>query len=328
MKKITVFILCAAMISGLLYGCAAAPAEQLETVPVTSAPTVETAATEATEIPVAVTNDFRIALIAADRIDPVWIRLEEGALKAAEELGCEVVNMSPMMHDAAQQIEQIEDAAESGCDAIVIAVNDPETVAPALEEAAAAGVKIVCVDTPLESVAEAVFAMDNKAAGKAAGETMFAELEAREVEEGSIAVVNISPDAEFAAERELGFREAFEGSAYTLLDTFYSEGDAAKSQHIAQDCIKQGVVGIFGCDEGSLNGSGNAVKASDAETIVVGFGSSDVIERLIEEGNIVATMVPNPDVMGYEGVKAACAALNGLDLGEGIMDTGVSILRK
>lgn len=328
MKKITVFFLCAAMIGSLLYGCAAAPAEQLETVPVTSAPTIETAATEATEIPVAVTNDFRIALIAADRVDPIWLSLEEGAMKAAEELGCEVVNMSPMMHDDEQQIEQIGDAAESGCDAIVIAVNDPETVAPALEEAAAAGVKIVCVDTPVESVAEAVFAMDNKAAGKVAGETMLAELEARDVEAGDIAVISISPDMEFAAERETGFREAFQGSAYTLLEAFCSEGDAAKAQVIAQDCIKQGAVGIFGCDEGSLIGSGNAVKAAGGVTVVVGFGSSDVIESLIEDGSVVAAMVPKPDVMGYEGIKAACAVLNGMDLGGVITDTGVSVLHK
>lgn len=328
MKKITAFFLCAAMINGLLYGCAAAPAEQLETVPVTSAPTVETAATEATEIPVAVTNDFRIALIAGDRVNPIWISLEEGALKAAEELGCEVVNMSPMMHDAVQQIEQVEDVVEDGCDAIVIAVNDPETVAPALEEAANSGVKIICVDTPVVSVAEAAFTMDNKAAGKVAGETMLAELEARDIEAGDIVIINIGPNAEIAVEREMGFREAFQGSAYTLLETFSSEGDAAKSQVIAHECIKQGAVGIFGCDEGSLIGTGNAAKATGGETVVVGFGSSDVIDSLMEDGCIVAAMVPNPDVMGYEGVKAACAALNGLDLGEGITDTGVSVLRK
>ena len=35
------------------------------------------------------------------------------------------------------------------------------------------------------------------------------------------------------------------------METQYGEGDAAKSQSIAENYITQGVVGIFGCNEGS-----------------------------------------------------------------------------
>ena len=50
--------------------------------------------------------------------------------------------------------------------------------------------------------------------------------------------------------------------------------------------------------------------------------------RLIDDGYILATMAQNPDVMGYEGVKAAVAALNGENLGGAVTDTGVSVLTK
>ena len=40
------------------------------------------------------------------------------------------------------------------------------------------------------------------------------------------------------------------------------------------------------------------------------------------------TMAQNPDVMGYEGVKAAVAALKGENLGGAVTDTGVSVLTK
>ena len=63
-------------------------------------------------------------------------------------------------------------------------------------------------------------------------------------------------------------------------------------------------------------------------TIVVGFDKSDAIMGLIEDGFILATMAQNPDVMGYEGVKAAVAALNGEALGGAVTDTGVSVLTK
>ena len=276
----------------------------------------------------AVSNDYKIALITMDRVDQHWVNLEEGAMKAAAELGCEVVNMSPNMKDDAQQIEQINNAVSSGCNAIVVAANGPDSISSALKEAVAAGVKIIYVDSPANVEAEATFSTNNKAAGKTAGETMIAELEAQGITEGTIGIVNVNAATDSTVQREAGFREAFEGKAYTLLETQYGEGDAAKSQTIAENYITQGVVGIFGCNEGSTNGSGNAVKAAGAGVIVVGFDKSDAIMGLIADGYILATMAQNPDVMGYEGVKAACAVLNGENLGGAVTDTGVSVLTK
>ena len=273
-------------------------------------------------------NDYKIALITMDRVDQHWVTLDEGAMKAAAELGVEVVNMSPNAKDDAQQIEQINNAVSAGCDAIVVAANGPDSISSALKEAIAAGVKIIYVDSPANVEAEATYSTNNKAAGKTAGETMIAELEAQGINEGAVGIVNVNAATDSTVQREAGFREAFEGKAYTLLETQYGEGDAAKSQTIAENYITQGVVGIFGCNEGSTNGAGNAVKAAGSATIVVGFDKSDAIMGLIEDGFILATMAQNPDVMGYEGVKAAVAALNGEALGGAVTDTGVSVLTK
>ena len=276
----------------------------------------------------AASESYKIALITMDRVDQHWVTLDEGAMKAAKELGVEVVNMSPNAKDDAQQIEQINNAVSSGCNAIVVAANGPDSVSSALKEAAAAGVKIIYVDSPANVEAEATFSTNNKAAGKTAGETMIAELEAKGITEGAVGIVNVNAATDSTVQREAGFREAFEGKAYTLLETQYGEGDAAKSQTIAENYITQGVVGIFGCNEGSTNGAGNAVKAAAGNVIVVGFDKSDAILGLIEDGFILATMAQNPDVMGYEGVKAAVAALNGEALGGAVTDTGVSVLTK
>ena len=276
----------------------------------------------------AASESYKIALITMDRVDQHWVTLDEGAMKAAKELGVEVVNMSPNAKDDAQQIEQINNAVSSGCNAIVVAANGPDSVSSALKEAAAAGVKIIYVDSPANVEAEATFSTNNKAAGKTAGETMIAELEAKGITSGTVGIVNVNAATDSTVQREAGFREAFEGKAYTLLETQYGEGDAAKSQTIAENYITQGVVGIFGCNEGSTNGSGNAAKAAGAEVVVIGFDKSDAILGLIADGFIQGAMAQNPDVMGYEGVKAACAVLNGENLGGAVTDTGVSVLTK
>ena len=273
-------------------------------------------------------GDYKIALITMDSIDQHWITLKEGAEKVAKELGVELVFMAPNTKDDAQQIEQVNNAVAAGCNAIIVAANGPDAISSALKEAEAAGVKIVYVDSPANVEAEATFSTDNTAAGKTAGETMLKALTDKGITSGKIGIVNVNAATASCVARENGFRSAFEGTGFELLETQYGEGDAAKSQGIAENYITQGVVGIFGCNEGSTNGAGNAVKAAGAEVVCVGFDKSDAILGLIQDGYILATMAQNPDVMGAEGVKAAVAALNGENLGGAVTDTGVSVLTK
>ena len=269
----------------------------------------------------------KIALITMDSIDQHWISLNEGAQKAAGELGVEVTFMSPNTKDDAQQIECVNNAVAGGYEAIIVAANGPDAISSALQEAIAAGIKVVYVDSPANVDAEATFSTDNVAAGTTAGEEMIKALEAKNITGGDIGIVNVNAATQSTVDRENGFRKAFEGTGFNLLETQYGEGDAAKSQTIAENYITQKVVGIFGCNEGSTTGTGNAIKASGSSDIVgVGFDKSDAIQGLITDGYLLCTMAQNPDVMGYEGVKAAVAAIGGESLDGKVTDTGVSVI--
>ncbi len=281
------------------------------------------------EAEVKATGDEKIALITMDSIDQHWITLNEGAQAEAKELGVTVDFMSPNTKDDAQQIECVNNAVAGGYDAIMVAANGPDAISSALQEAADAGVKIVYVDSPANVEAEATFSTDNKAAGKTAGEEMIKALEEKGVTSGKIGIINVNAATDSTVNREEGFREAFEGTEFEIMETQYGEGDAAKSQSIAENYITQGVVGIFGCNEGSTTGAGNAIKASgNADIIGAGFDKSDAILNLIEDGYLYCTMAQNPDVMGSEGVKAAVQAIGGEDLGGEVTDTGVSVITK
>lgn len=271
---------------------------------------------------------WKIALITMDSIDQHWVKLNEGAQAKAAELGVTVDFMSPNTKDDAQQIEAVNNAVAKGYNAILVAANGPDAISGALKEAQAAGIKIIYVDSPANLPAEATFSTDNQAAGKTAGETLLAALTAAGVTEGSIGIVNVNAATDSTVKREAGFRSAFEGTKFTLLETQYGEGDAAKSQTIAENYITQGVVGIFGANEGSTTGTGNAIKDSGKAVIGVGFDKSDAILGLIADGYLLATMAQNPDVMGAKGVEAAVQALEGATLGGAVTDTGVSVLTK
>ena len=304
-KKIFAALICASMI-----GCRAAT-------PVLADETVKA------------DGDYKIAVITMDSVDQHWVSLKEGAEEEAKADDVTVDFMAPDVKDDAKQIECINNAVAGGYDALMVAANSEDAVSGALQEAIDAGMKLVYVDSPANVEAEATFSTDNKAAGKTAGEEMIKALEDKGVKDGSIGIVNINNSTNTAIQREAGFREAFEGTDYELLETQFCEGDAAKAQTIAENYITEGVVGIYGTNEGASTGVGNAIKASGSDEIIgVGFDKSDTLKGLIEDGYLVCTMAQNPDQMGKLGVQACIKALNGEDLGGEVTDTGVSVLTK
>ena len=304
-KKIFAALICASMI-----GCLAAT-------PVLADETVKA------------DGDYKIAVITMDSVDQHWVSLKEGAEEEAKADDVTVDFMAPDVKDDAKQIECINNAVAGGYDALMVAANSEDAVSGALQEAIDAGMKLVYVDSPANVEAEATFSTDNKSAGKTAGEEMIKALEDKGVKDGSIGIVNINNSTNTAIQREAGFREAFEGTDYELLETQFCEGDAAKAQTIAENYITEGVVGIYGTNEGASTGVGNAIKASGSDEIIgVGFDKSDTLKGLIEDGYLVCTMAQNPDQMGKLGVQACIKALNGEDLGGEVVDTGVSVLTK
>ena len=304
-KKIFAALICASMI-----GCLAAT-------PVLADETVKA------------DGDYKIAVITMDSVDQHWVSLKEGAEEEAKADDVTVDFMAPDVKDDAKQIECINNAVAGGYDALMVAANSEDAVSGALQEAIDAGMKLVYVDSPANVEAEATFSTDNKSAGKTAGEEMIKALEDKGVKDGSIGIVNINNSTNTAIQREAGFREAFDGTDYELLETQFCEGDAAKAQTIAENYITEGVVGIYGTNEGASTGVGNAIKASGSDEIIgVGFDKSDTLKGLIEDGYLVCTMAQNPDQMGKLGVQACIKALNGEDLGGEVTDTGVSVLTK
>jgi len=249
---------------------------------------------------------------------------------AADEIGnVDYKWMAPDKKDDAQQIERVNNAIADGANAIMIAANGPDAISASLEDAKAKGIKIIYVDSPAKTEGVATFATDNTAAGKTAGEQMIKALEAAGKKDGKIGIVNVNSATASTVARETGFRSAFEGKGYTLLQTQYGEGDASKSQDIADNYITEGVVGIFGANEGSTVGVGNAIKGSGKKDIVgVGFDKSDSIFSLIKDGFLLCAMAQNPDVMGSEGMKAAVKAVKGETIEKTSVDTGVSVLTK
>lgn len=327
-NKLLAAILSAALMVGTSAACSsgggAAPTANTNT-PASSGEASSSASSTASSA-----KKYKITLITMDSIDQHWVSVNKGCQKAAAELGnVDYKWLAPDKKDDAQQIERVNTAIADNADAILIAANGPDAITSALEDAKSKGIKIVYVDSPAKTEAEATFATDNEAAGKQAGQQMLEALQKAGKTSGKIGVVTVNSATASTVAREKGFRSAFDGKGYQIFATQYSEGDAAKSQDIADNYITSGAVGLFGTNEGCTVGIGNAVKGSGKSDIVgVGFDKSDSIFSLIKSGALLCTMAQNPDVMGYDGIKAAVTVLTGGTVENKNVDTGVSILTK
>jgi ribose transport system substrate-binding protein len=274
---------------------------------------------------------FKVYLITMDKMDQHWVSVDKGAADMAAIAGITYKWDAPDKKDNAKQIECVNNAVADGANLIMLAANDPVAISAAVADAKAKGVKIIYVDSPANEEAIATLSTDNYGAGKTAGETMIKELDAAGKTSGSIGIISVNTATNSTMNREAGFRAAFDADGrFTVLTTEYKDGDAAASQESAAGFItgNTDLVGLFGANEGSTVGVGNAIKANNGGIIGVGFDKSDAILNLLKDGSLKAAMAQNPYTMGYLGMAQAIAALKGYSTGPAKIDTGVAVLTK
>lgn len=270
-----------------------------------------------------------VYLITMDKMDQHWVAVDKGARAMAEAIGLKYKWDAPDVKDNAKQIEAVNNAVAERADLILLAANDPNAISSAVKNAKAKGVKIIYVDSPANEPAVATLSTNNTQAGALAGQTMIAELQAAGQMSGKIGIIGVNTATNSTMSRENGFRAVVEAAGYTILTTEYKDGDAAASQEAATGFItgNADLVGLYGTNEGSTVGVGNAIKASGKGIIGIGFDKSAAIQGLLNDGSLKAAMAQNPFTMGYLGVAQAYACLSGESTGPAVIDTGVAVLR-
>ncbi len=278
------------------------------------------------------TVETKVALITMDQMDVHWVRLDQAAeerVAAYNEAGSniELTWLAPETKDNAEQIQKIESAIADGANYIIIAVNDATSCNMALQEAMDAGIKVIYVDSPADLDAEVTYATDNYAGGVQAGEYMLQVLTDAGITEGTIGIVDAQAGVDSCQNRYDGFASVFEGTDFVMGERQYSDGDNSKAQELANTLINNGVVAIYGTNDGATNGAAAAVADAannGVEVYCVGWDKSDSNIAHVESGELLAFMAQNPNIMGIDAIDAVVQLELGEDLGGETVDTGVS----
>lgn len=255
-----------------------------------------------------------ITLVAKSTETEFWKSVFAGARAAASEYNVNLTIHGPETEeDYETQNALIEEAVAQGAEALVFSAISYTENAPAIDAAAEAGVKIVVIDSDVDSEAVGVrIGTDNIEAGYMAAQ---AALDAREGDL-VVGIINYDLGSRNGQEREQGLRERLAqetrvGEIYTL-NVLAEEGDAReKTMALLADHPEINVV--VGFNEPTAVGAAQAVEALGlGDTVdVVGFDSNVETVDLMQTGVVSALIVQNPYAMGYLGVEAACDLLSG-----------------
>ncbi|MGV9769442.1 substrate-binding domain-containing protein [Microbacterium sp. NPDC003461] len=254
-----------------------------------------------------------IGVIPKSTLYDYWTSVQIGAENAAKENGYTIAFQGTATDtDSEGQVKIVEDFITRGVEAIVISPVDPDALAPALERADAAGIPVVIIDGELDSdVPRSTVSTDNSAAGALAAEKMNEIIGGP----GKVAIVSEVAGSIQGTARENGFADQITSDGYTLINTFFSEGDRNKALNITQDILTSSpdVKGLFATNEGTTVGVSLGVTAAgkEGDIAIVGFDSSDDILEAIRAGVISGTITQDPAGIGYTGVTNAIKAIKG-----------------
>lgn len=281
-----------------------------------------------------VDQDTRIVVIfkSIDSGLEFWDVVKDGMAVAAREFGVQVKVVGPKTRsekDVDGQIEILENTINEKPDAIVIVASDYNRLIPPVEKAKKAGIKIITMDSGLNSdISECFIATDNVEAGRKAGEQLAGLLD----ENAEVAIISHVEGTMTAVDREKGLREGLNKyNIKKIHGPFFSEGELEKATRITKELLSTNpeIKGVVGLNEGSTVGVAKAIKGMSLSGRIklVGFDNSFDEIKLIEEGVIQATVVQNPFNMGYKGIEMAVNSLKGKRISKWI-DTGSVVVTK
>ena len=274
----------------------------------------------------------KVVLVAKSTQTEFWLSVFAGAQAAAAEYNVELTTIGPETEeDYETQNRMVAEAVADGAEALVFSAIDYENNAAAVDAAGQAGVKIVSIDSGVDSDQVGTYiGTDNYAAGRMAAQAALEGVEGELV----VGLVNYDESTANGQERERGVRDALaESGRARVAASVTTLVEAGRAQTDTADLLRNNpeINAVIAFNEPTSVGAARAVAElglSD-EVFLVGFDSNVATIDGLQEGSVDALIVQNPYAMGYLGVESAYQLLSGQGAGlEPTVDTATQIVNR
>jgi len=255
--------------------------------------------------------------------NPFFVTLTEGAEEKAEEAGVELIVVDAG-DDVAKQASDIEDLISRNISVLIVNPVDSDAVAPAVEDAIEAGIRVIAVDRAVNNVeVDTTIASDNVAGAEMATEYLV-ELVG---EGGMVAELEGVPGASATIDRGTGFNN-IASEMLEVLSSQTANFNRAEGMTVMENILQAhpDLQGVFAHNDEMALGAIEAIEASGRDIVVIGFDATDDALVSVAAGIMSATVAQQPDLMGATAVEVALRLIDGESV-EREMPVAVELVR-
>ena len=266
--------------------------------------------------------DCKIGLSMKTLDAPYFAAQDASAKKHAAEIGCEIV-AADAQNDLNKQVSDVEDMVAQGIGALIINPKDSQGLVPAVNAAAAAGVKVIVIDSTLDPKANflTLVQSSNTRNGMLVGEWIAGKTAGQKLK---IALLSGEQGNEVGQERRLGvlaglLEGQLRGNGGAGMEVvgqgwgaWTNEGGLKAMEDILTAHPDVNVV--LGENDSMVLGARKALEAAgktaDVMLVAAADGQKEAIE-MIKAGTYGATGLNDPNLIASTGVDLAKQAIDG-----------------
>ena len=250
-------------------------------------------------------QDEKYFLVSTNVKIPYWQAGSAGLFQAATQLKVRSEFAGPDTYDPKAEQKAFQQAVQSKPTGILVSVADPSLLKDDIDQAVAAGIPVITVDSDAPASKRLLFiGTDNYHAGQTGGQRLAKEMNGK----GNVVVFTI-PEQANLKERLRGYRDALEAFPQIKITRVVDmKGDSRVAFDTATEVLgqdKKDRTDAFVCLE-ALGGKEVATVLSQhavKDKIILAMDTDDDTLSWIQKGVIVATISQKPYTMSFVGLK-------------------------
>jgi rhamnose transport system substrate-binding protein len=259
---------------------------------------------------------LKIAFVPKQINNPYETIADNGGLAAIKEIAGVGKAVGPSDASASSQVSYINTLIQQKQDAIVIAGNDPNAVAPALKQAMQRGTKVVTFDSDVATDARQIFI--NQAVSEDIGRSEVALLGKQINYTGQIAILSATPNAT-NQNAWIGFmKDELKKPQYAkmkLVKIAYGNDDDLKSFQETQGLLQAypNLKGIISPTTVGISAAARylSTSSSKGKVVLTGLGTPNQMRQFVKDGTVASFELWSPADLGYLAAYAAAALSSG-----------------
>jgi rhamnose transport system substrate-binding protein len=248
-------------------------------------------------------KQFTVAFVPKLQGIPYFEAMNTGGAAACKAIGCKWLYQGPVAADPAAQADIVRSYIQQKVDALIVAPNDPDSMAPLLQQAKDAGIKVATSDTDAPNSVREVFV--EQASTEGIGQALTDALLTAMGGKGKYAIVSCGQTAQ-NLNSWIDVQKSYTAEKYPdaeIVDIVYAGEDQAKATQMATDLMNAhpDLTGLVGECTSSAPGVAQAVRdaGKTGKVFTVGLGTPQSMAPYLADGSSSASILWDVENLGY-----------------------------